>query len=308
MPIHQIGYLTDLLGNRAVDVDQRLCEVRPAVPAQPAFQRAALAVGRAGRRGRVRTRARRHDLLDFDGGTQKTYQRMVEADGHADRPRAAGAGRERHRDNTIVIFTSDNGGERFADTWPFTGRKTELLEGGLRIPALISLAGAHSAGPDHGSGRDQHGLAADAAGRRRHRTGSGLSARRHEPAAGADAERGARRRASCSGATKPMRSARRATATRSILKILDNTFLFNVVDDPLERANLKDRHKDIYERLVAEWREWNADHAAGSQREHHRQFHRDSSPTTSARRRRAAPPTTPPRRPPARRSERAMTA
>src|SRR5208282_5218577 len=40
--------------------------------------------------------------------------------------------------NTIVIFTSDNGGERFADTWPFTGRKTELLEGGLRIPAIVS--------------------------------------------------------------------------------------------------------------------------------------------------------------------------
>ena len=40
-------------------------------------------------------------------------------------------------ENTIVIFTSDNGGERFADTWPFTGRKTELLEGGLRIPAMI---------------------------------------------------------------------------------------------------------------------------------------------------------------------------
>ena len=41
-------------------------------------------------------------------------------------------------DNTLVIFTSDNGGERFADTWPFTGKKTELLEGGLRIPAVIS--------------------------------------------------------------------------------------------------------------------------------------------------------------------------
>src|SRR5207247_9031946 len=41
-------------------------------------------------------------------------------------------------ENTIVIFTSDNGGERFADTWPFTGRKTELLEGGIRIPAIIS--------------------------------------------------------------------------------------------------------------------------------------------------------------------------
>jgi arylsulfatase A-like enzyme len=41
-------------------------------------------------------------------------------------------------ENTIVIFTSDNGGERFADTWPFTGKKTDLLEGGLRIPMLIA--------------------------------------------------------------------------------------------------------------------------------------------------------------------------
>jgi hypothetical protein len=42
------------------------------------------------------------------------------------------------------------------------------------------------------------------------------------------------------------------------LKILDSTFLFNVVDDPLERANLKDRKKDIYDRLSARWLEWNA--------------------------------------------------
>ncbi len=40
------------------------------------------------------------------------------------------------------------------------------------------------------------------------------------------------------------------------LKILDNTFLFNVVDDPMERANLKDRRKDVYDRLVAQWFEW----------------------------------------------------
>src|SRR5450432_1914860 len=42
------------------------------------------------------------------------------------------------------------------------------------------------------------------------------------------------------------------------LKILDNTFLFNVVEDPMERANLKVRRKDVYDRIVAEWREWNA--------------------------------------------------
>ena len=42
------------------------------------------------------------------------------------------------------------------------------------------------------------------------------------------------------------------------LKILDNTFLFDVAQDPMERANLKERHRDVYERLVTEWAEWNA--------------------------------------------------
>jgi arylsulfatase A-like enzyme len=42
------------------------------------------------------------------------------------------------------------------------------------------------------------------------------------------------------------------------LKILGNTFLFDVARDPMERANLKERERDVYERLVAEWKEWNA--------------------------------------------------
>ena len=42
------------------------------------------------------------------------------------------------------------------------------------------------------------------------------------------------------------------------LKILDNTFLFNVVEDPMERANLKERQKDVYDRLVTKWLTWNA--------------------------------------------------
>ncbi|MBD2771741.1 sulfatase [Iningainema tapete] len=40
-------------------------------------------------------------------------------------------------DNTIVIFTSDNGGERYSDLGPFQGRKGILYEGGLRVPAFI---------------------------------------------------------------------------------------------------------------------------------------------------------------------------
>jgi hypothetical protein len=42
------------------------------------------------------------------------------------------------------------------------------------------------------------------------------------------------------------------------LKINDNTFLFNVVIDPLERANLKDRQPEVYRRLVNDYETWNA--------------------------------------------------
>jgi arylsulfatase A-like enzyme len=42
------------------------------------------------------------------------------------------------------------------------------------------------------------------------------------------------------------------------LRIRDNTFLFNVVDDPLERANLRERQPDVYRKLVAEYEAWNA--------------------------------------------------
>jgi arylsulfatase A-like enzyme len=48
--------------------------------------------------------------------------------------------------NTIVVFTSDNGGERFSNLWPFSGMKQELLEGGLRIPVIVRWPGRVAAG------------------------------------------------------------------------------------------------------------------------------------------------------------------
>ena len=41
------------------------------------------------------------------------------------------------------------------------------------------------------------------------------------------------------------------------LRIRENSFLFNVVDDPLERANLRDRHREVFDRLAREWEAWN---------------------------------------------------
>ena len=47
-------------------------------------------------------------------------------------------------------------------------------------------------------------------------------------------------------------------STITNLKINNNTFLFNVVDDPLERANLKAHQPDVYKRLVQDYEEWQA--------------------------------------------------
>jgi hypothetical protein len=41
------------------------------------------------------------------------------------------------------------------------------------------------------------------------------------------------------------------------LRIAGNEFLFDLVQDPRERANLKDREKDVFDRLKRDWEAWN---------------------------------------------------
>jgi arylsulfatase A-like enzyme len=43
--------------------------------------------------------------------------------------------------DTVVFFASDNGGERFSNVWPFTGAKSDLNEGGIRVPTILSWPG-----------------------------------------------------------------------------------------------------------------------------------------------------------------------
>ena len=134
VPIHQAGYLTTLLGTRAVEVVRGqgekpfLLSLHFNAPHWP--WEGPDDAAEADRLHRIGPSA----IFHFDGGSQKVYRSMIE---EMDRQigRVLGALEAQGiADDTIVIFTSDNGGERFSDTWPFTGRKTELLEGGLAFP------------------------------------------------------------------------------------------------------------------------------------------------------------------------------
>src|SRR5262249_39685240 len=128
--IHQTGYMTDLLGDRTVEAIKGYAKREAPFLLSLHFNAPHWpweAPGDQAESDRLLGSRLRH----FDGGTQLIYARMV---GAMDRQ----IGRVLQAldihglaDNTIVIFTSDNGGERFSDTWPFTGIKTELLEGGL---------------------------------------------------------------------------------------------------------------------------------------------------------------------------------
>jgi arylsulfatase A-like enzyme len=76
-------------------------------------------------------------LFHNDGGSVAKYAEMVQdLDASIgtvlDALRAGGQER-----NTIVVFKSDNGGERFSYQWPLRGAKQDVLEGGIRVPTIL---------------------------------------------------------------------------------------------------------------------------------------------------------------------------
>jgi arylsulfatase A-like enzyme len=127
------GYLTDLITDRAVEFVGRkrkepfFLSVHYNAPHWPWLTR------------EDEAESKRIDkkIFHFDGGSVGTYRTMI-------RQMDEGIGRIlfslkklKLEKNTLVVFTSDNGGERFSDTWPLVGKKMDLLEGGIRVPYIV---------------------------------------------------------------------------------------------------------------------------------------------------------------------------
>lgn len=70
-------------------------------------------------------------------GTREDYVKMLERADSAIGRILATIDRLGLRDNTLVIFTNDNGGEWLSRMGPLTNRKGTLWEGGLRVPCIL---------------------------------------------------------------------------------------------------------------------------------------------------------------------------
>jgi len=253
VPVERHGYMTNLLGDRAVQTIEGYARSREPFLLSLHFTVPHWPWEGPDDEGESK---RITEFFHRDGGSQRTYAAMVQSlDANVGRVLQA-LDASGLASNTIVVFTSDNGGERFSNTWPFSGMKDELLEGGLRIPSIVRWPGRTAAG----STSEQVMVTMDwmptllAA--------AGTSPDAAYPSDGEDlgptvtggaAPHPRKLYWRChSGSQRAIRD-----GNWKYLRIAGNEFLFDVVRDPRERANLKDRDREVYDRLKGDWEAWN---------------------------------------------------
>ncbi|MDA0224611.1 MAG: sulfatase-like hydrolase/transferase [Proteobacteria bacterium] len=249
------GYLTDLITERSVDFIRRqnsaapfLLSVHYTAPHWPWETREDEPEAR-------QLASVKEHIGHVSGGSVQTYLRMIH---HMDEGigqilaalRESGA-----EENTLVVFTSDNGGERYSDVWPLTGKKMDLLEGGIRVPYIVRWPARVKAGgvtPQLAMTMDWVPTFLAAAGAAPHPDypldGLNLLGVLDDPSAVIERElywrmNHRKQRAMRSGRWKYFSSE-------------DGEFLYDLQTDARERANRAKREPDRFAALRARYAEW----------------------------------------------------
>jgi arylsulfatase A-like enzyme len=253
VPVERVGYATDLITERAVDFLKR----RRDAPFFLSLNYTAPHWPWEGPKDEAVSRALPKGLAGFtSGGSLKVYAEMMKS-------LDEGVGRvlralndTGHARTTLVIFTSDNGGERFSYNWPFTGKKFDLYEGGIRVPAFARWPGRIPAGRT----TEQVAVTMDwtatilaAAGARSHPD---------YPFDGEDLLPFMRGEREAFERSLFWRNGVQAAARRGrwkYLKVDDKTErLFDLLTDEREQADSRAARPEIFERLRAEYSKWDA--------------------------------------------------
>ncbi|MFS4549126.1 sulfatase [Comamonas resistens] len=253
---HDKGYLTDLLSQRSVDFVNRMSQgdapfflslhyTAPHWPWETRDDRATAEQLGAG-------------IAHLAGGNIHQYHRMIH---HMDEGigwivealRANG-----QLDNTLIVFTSDNGGERFSDNWPLVGGKMDLTEGGIRVPWIAHWPAVIAAGRTStqqcmsmdwsATVLAAAGVAADPG----HPLDgiSLLPVLQHE---GAEFARPLYWRMLYRG-QRALRD-----GDWKYLRVDEHDYLFNIASDERERANLAPQEPERLQRMRADWERWNVE-------------------------------------------------
>ncbi|MFO1182323.1 sulfatase [Ottowia sp.] len=252
---HQEGYLTDLLSRRTVEYVERMAAQD--APFFVSLHYTAPHWPWETRDDAARAPTIRDNLFDLAAGNIHVYRRMIH---HMDE----GIGqimqalrRTGQADNTLVVFTSDNGGERFSDNWPLVGGKMDLTEGGIRVPWIAHWPAVIRAGGDSAQlcmTMDWSATMLDAA---------GVAAHPDYPLDGVSLLPVLRDAAHAFDRPLHFRMNHRDQRALRMgdwkyLKVDDNEYLFNIPQDERERANLARKEPARLDAMRADWLAWNA--------------------------------------------------
>ena len=250
-PIEHAGYLTDLLTDKAV-------EIIASPHARPFFlslQYNAPHSPWEGPDDAALDHAKHGPGPMVGGGSRAIYGAMMKSmDAGIGRVLAA-LKRAKLDHDTLVIFTSDNGGERYSYNWPFSFQKMFLYEGGTRVPAIVRWTGV----VPPGRVTDQAAITMDWTATILDATGTAP-----DPSYPLDGES---LLAVCSGERAAYdrrlfwRTIARAAARDGRWKYLadrDGEYLFDLVVDPGEKDNRRGDEPARFDRLKQQYLDWNA--------------------------------------------------